>query len=393
MSEDRLHRYLALALGAGAGALLLARGPVAVSEGPESAPSARSEPAEANRADLDRAIAALAERLARVPGTPPTALEANLRLLALGPAALAPGDLSAEDRAAPPSAIRTNLEAIAATATAQPASLPDAPEGDAEREADPLATLVVLLEAGTPLERRLPLASGSVSVGRLLELAVPGAITRSDSLDPWPLDLLAFAVLAGAQDKRDELARRAQASLRRLDREQRTLPAIEPGRAFTARAPSPSARSFERDLQLSSAVFRAIAVLADPGLENQALRQLNSLLRRYPDEREGYAERLAQASGAVERAQIHLEAVETLGRLEQALFGAHVALRRQDRLGPPPRAAKSMRRAAYDLIQHLEALRESGMFELSSARDAAAIERLRALAHGLRGLRAARVAT
>jgi hypothetical protein len=386
-SEDQLHRYLALILGAAAGAVLLARGPVAVHDVVSAAPDSQVELAEVSRADLDRSIAALVEWIGQGPAAPRTALEANLRLLALGRTALAPSDLGAGDRAVPPSAIRANLEALAAAATAQPASLPDTATRETQHDADPIATLAILLEAGTPLEQRLPLASGSISLGRLLELTLPGLSARRDSLDPWSVDLLSYSVLAGTSDRREELARRAQAGLRRLDLAQRTPPAA-PGAAV-----DPAAASFDDELQLSSAVFRAVAVLADPRLESQAMRQLSALLRRYPDERDAYRERLSRASNSAERVEIHLQAIETLGRLEQALFGAHVAVRRQDRPGPSPRAAKSMRRAAHDLIGHIEALRESGLFEKIPVRDAGTIGRLRALAHGLRGLRAARVAT
>jgi hypothetical protein len=361
----------------------------------DAEPAGREAFAEVDRAVLDRSIAALNAWIAGDSKGTRTPLEANLRLLALGRAGLSPADLSAES-GAPPSAIRANLEALAATATARPASLPDGGERDTQRDGDPLATLAILLEAGTPVGQPLPLASGTVSVGRLLELALPGLSARHDSIDPWSLDLFSFAVLAGATSRREELARRAQASLRRLEREQRTAAAAP------ARAPHPhvppagadpgEASALDRDLQLSSAMFRAVAVLSDTGLETQALRHLNTLLRRYPEDREAYRQRLSLAGSATERSDIHLEAVETLGRLEQALFGAHVALRRQDRPGPPPRAAAVIRRAAHDLIEHLDALRESGLFEGGAAPEASS-RRLRALAHGLRGLRAARVAT
>jgi hypothetical protein len=378
-------------LGAGAGALLLARGPVATGPIADAEPTARDAFAEVSRSDLDRSITELSAWIARDSSGTSTPVEANLRLLALGRAALTPADLSAELRGAPQSAIRANLEALAGTATAQPAALPEGGERGTEREGDPLATLAILLEAGMPVGQQLPLGSGTVSLGRLLELALPSLSTRRDSIDPWSLDLLSFAVLAGATSRREELARRAQASLRRLDHEQRAAAGEKP--TLLPEPHAPSAGTLDSELQLSSAMFRAVAVLSDTGLESQALRHLNALLRRYPDDRDSYRQRLVLASSSSERNDIHLEAVEALGRFEQALFGAHVAMRRQDRPGPPPRAALTIRRAAHDLIEHLDALRDNGLFERTAARDAAAIHRLRALAHGLRGLRAARVAT
>src|SRR5690349_20453905 len=82
-SEDRLHRALALLLGALAGAVLLMREPAAPAEATGADAAARPrEPDAPSRAALEAAIAELGRWFAaRVPRAP---LDANRRLLALG---------------------------------------------------------------------------------------------------------------------------------------------------------------------------------------------------------------------------------------------------------------------------------------------------------------------
>jgi hypothetical protein len=134
-------------------------------------------------------------------------------------------------------------------------------------------------------------------------------------------------------------------------------------------------------------------VLAEPALDQLALRHLNALLSGYQLQRELHRHLLATASDARERVIVHLSAIESLGRLEQALYGAHLTFRSQDRPGPAPRAASSMRRAAHELVEHLDALRAASLFGTSQALGIPPDDVLRAAAHALRGLRTARVAT
>jgi hypothetical protein len=136
-------------------------------------------------------------------------------------------------------------------------------------------------------------------------------------------------------------------------------------------------------------------VLGEPDLAQRGLRHLNALLSRYQLERDAYRKLIAQAGTPAQRAALHADALEAFGRVEQALYGAHLAFRRPDRPGPAPRTATSMRRAAHDLLEHLSALRNEAAFNAGPGGpgtiDTARLAR--AAAQALRGLRAARVAT
>jgi hypothetical protein len=399
--EDKIHRYLLLALGVVAGAALLTPNRREHAEGAADA-RASSEPEELTRASLDAAIAELARWIERAPRPPRTPLEANLRLLALGRSGLGSG--TNEPRAA---LAWANLEALTAShlPAAQLAGLARDAAPDEARDGDPLATLAILLETGTPLADPLPLASGPLSARRLLELALPRVADGRPSLDPWSLDLLSFAVLGGMTERRTELIRWTLGGLNRLDREQRALTDLQGGGEPPAKALERLGAEFRqrrsrgtgggRELQLSAAVFRAVAVLAEPELEQRALRHLNAVLFRYQLERDVYRQLLTAALDPAQRNAIHVSALEALGRLEQALYGAQLTFRRGDGSGPAPRTASSMRRAASDLIDHLDALKQSSVFATGAEPEGAPAseELIRAVTHALRGLRAARVAT
>ncbi|HWO12704.1 MAG TPA: hypothetical protein VNN80_24570 [Polyangiaceae bacterium] len=359
-----LHRRLALGIGALAGLVLLVRGPVDTSGAPstDGGAAARSD---VSRAELDAAIARLTTWVEQSSRAPSSAFETNQRLLALGRAAL-------DDSAAP---IAASLERLAAASAAEAALADDSSAS---------ATLAILLEAGAPLERELQLPSGPASLRHLLELALPAARASSSAADPWALDVLSFAVLAGLPEQRETLARRAHNSLLALDHEQRMLAS---GRRQGADGTSAALDS----LQLAASVFRAIAVLADAELEQRGLRQLNALVRRHASDRENWRERRARAQGEGERLALDIEALEALGLLEQSLFGAHLAFRRGERAEPAPRTANSMRRAAGDLLEHLAALERAGALQPGRAPSSPGL--LRAATQALRGLRAARIAT
>lgn len=393
---------LLLALGASAGALLFLRGP-----SPERADSGavavRSDtaPEEVTRPALEAAIQELLGWVERRSPEPRTPFEANQRLLALGRAALPSGE------SAPRSPAWANLEALAGSQrpAAQMAALTTEPSGSEARAGDALATLAILLETGIPLDEELRLASGTTRVRQLLELALPSLAERRASPDPWALDLLSFAVLGGIPARRPELARLTLSSLARLDRQQQPLTELQgDGMAAGGALERLTSELAERlstgtghgsDLQLSAAVFRAVAVLGEPELEQRALRHLNALLFRYELERDVYQRLLARTPEPAQRVALHVEAIENLGRLEQALYGAHLAFRRGDRPGPAPRTATSMRRAASDLIEHLSALRRASAFDASEDTRARVDrdELARAATQALRGLRAARIAT
>jgi hypothetical protein len=355
------------------------RGPVAVPP-PDEAPSAEVDTGPALYVQVNATVQDLATRLGRSVARSP--LDVNLRLLALGRAALEDNPRSSR----PPSAT-SNLDTLLAAPAAQPAALPAAPDS-ASADASGLATLAILLEAGTPLELELPLSTGPTPLGHLLELGVTqlGAHPRVDALS---IDLLSFAVLAGMKERRDDLGRLMRQALTRLEQEHHALVtaqgSTQPRPAEPRDAAPPSA---PEQLRLSASLFRATAVLGDPALRQRALRHLSTLLYRYQADRDAYRASLARASDARAKGEIHLRALESLGRLEEALFGAHIAFRNGERPGPAPRTAASMKRVARDLLEHYEAVRATLPPDADLPTPV-----LRALTHALRGLRAARVAT
>ena len=375
-----LHRYLALGIGAGAGLLFLLRGPASEQAARDAtAVAARAEP---TRAELDAAIARLAAWVESTSRAPRTPLETNQRLLALGRGALE-GDAAAiaaslERLMAP----RASVAAPVPAALSADPSPPGAARSSAVRDASAAATLAILLEAGTPLERELPLSKGPVRVAELLDRALPEALSRPGDTDPWALDLLSFALLAGKPEPRDALASRVHASLLLLERALRAPalpPAVEGGRAWL------------EALELGPSVFRAIAVLAEDDLRERGLRCASALVQRMGVERGRWRERLGQARSEPERLLVHLEALEALGQFEQTLFGAHLAFRRGEGAEPAARTASSMRRAAGDLLDHLATLERTKVFA-DGATGEPRLERSRAAARALRGLRAARIA-
>jgi len=378
-AEDLIHRGLALLLGATAGALFLVRGPGTVP--PPEAASAEVDTGPALYVEVNSTIQDLAARLGRSVARTP--LDVNLRLLALGRAALEESPKSSR----PPSAT-SNLDTLLGAPPAQPAGLPSAaPDSDAA-DASGLATLSILLEAGTPLELELPLSTGPTPLGHLLEVGVT-RLGAHPGVDALSIDLLSFAVLAGMKDHRDELGRLVRQALTRLEQQHHALVtaqgATPPGLAEPRDAPPPSDPD---KLRLSASLFRATAVLGDPALRQRALRHLSTLLYRYQADREAYRSSLERTSDQRAKVEIHLRALESLGRLEEALFGAHIAFRNGDRPGPAPRTAASMKRVARDLLEHYAAVRATLPADTDLPTPV-----LRALTHALRGLRAARVAT
>jgi hypothetical protein len=393
---------LLLALGASAGALLFLREPSSERPATDSGDGrAAIAPEEVTRPALEAAIQDLVGWIERGPREPRTPLGANLRLLALGRAALPSGE------SAPRSLAWANLEALAGSngPVAQVASRTEPSVRVEARDGDALATLAILLETGIPLDEELRFASGVTSVRKLLELALPSVSQRRADPDPWALDLLSFAVLGGMSERRAELGHLTLSSLTRLDRQQQPLTELQGDGAAAGGALEQLTTELGRriatgegrgaDLQLSAAVFRAVAVLGEPALEQRALRHVNALLFRYQLERDVYQRLLARTPDPAQRVAVHVDAIESLGRLEQALYGAHVTFRRGDRPGPAPRTASSMRRAASDLIEHLSALGRGSSFDARAVtRDGPGQDALlRAATQALRGLRAARAAT
>jgi hypothetical protein len=389
-----------LALGA-ANLAILVQGPF---EGPlppaEAARAAVSEsPSEAGRAELDAAIQRLEAWLAPSRAQAAPGFEHQLALQGLGP--------TQDDRAHPEHWLSRLLGTESATAWLA-SSATAAPNAEATRPTLTTA-LVILLESGVPLELEIALAPAEKAPGlKLSELvrrtleSQPGGQEQSAETDPWQLDLMSLAVLGGLEPYRERLAQATQRALRGLDRAQRSQ-SVQPGSGpldgkqlarmaqewHAARGSRPPGAL---DLHCSAAVFRAAAVLGDDDLETQALRHLNGLLARYRNDRALYRYLEATARNEHERDTARLEALENLGRLEEALYNAHLTFRSDASSAPAPYTAQVMRMAARDLIDRLQGL-DSRDFEPNAGN---APERrrelLRAAVHALRGLRTARVA-
>jgi len=397
-SEDRIHLALMLALGA-ANLAILVQGPFEgrLPAAEAARVAANEQPNEANRAELDAAIQRLEAWLAPARAQAAPGLEHQLALQGLGP--------TPDDRAHPEQWLGRLLGSETATAWLAP----DAPGPSAEATRPTLtAALVVLLEAGVPLEQEISLGAAEKAPGvKLSELVQRTLAARAVSpeegadADPWQLDLLSLGVLGGLEQYRERLARATQRALRRLDLVQRSQ-SVQPGSgpldsqqlarlAQAWRAPHGSEPPGARDLHASAAVFRATAVLEDDDLDAQARRHLNSLLSRYRNDRALYRYLETTARNERERSTARVEAIENLGRLEEALYNAHLTIRSDASSAPAPSTARVMRLAARDLIERLQGL-DSRDFEQKSDAPERRRDLLRAAVHALRGLRTARVA-
>ncbi len=370
-SEDKIHCALVLALGVSVAALRLGAPP---------APALRDKPAaaaaplpaamllrpavEVQRTELDARIEQLAAWVAGASTRAPSPHERLLSWQGLG-------------RSGKPTEDTRELTPVFQT--------------------EPALALSVLLEAGLPIDTLVSFDGAPAPLGDWVARELDKPAPKAGVPDPWQLDLLSLAMLGGATRHRPRLEHLTQATLTHLDRRTRASPARQghelTGSDIEALAQlwgQPKARH-ERatDLQLSSVVFRAVAVLQDPDLDSQARRHLNALLFRVRVDRALTAHLLTGANpGAAE--QVRLSRVEELGRLEQALYNAHLAFRSSEAAAPPQRIGVIMRQVARDVIDHLEALDLEGTAQVSGA---ARAERLEAAVQALRGLRTARAAT
>jgi hypothetical protein len=381
--EDKIHIGLLLAIGALAGALILGRAPGDPRRVPTAAAVAGSvdTPLEPTRAELDACIEQLKVWVERSHDRAGTALELSLGLQGLGLRGLGQGG---SDRDAPPARAMAKMLA----------------EGNAA------ASLAMLLEAGVSLDRELPLETGGVSVRQLVE----AELQKSREVQParhepdaWQLDLLSFATLGGLTQYRERLAQLTQRSLSHLDRQYRDANARQGAGKLEALDLKQLAEVWEQrggpngpatdELHISAAVFRAVAVLAEPELEQRARRHLSTLLFSYQTDRALHHHLLTTSADPGRAIAVRLAALESLGRLEQALYSAHLAFRREARPDPAPRTASVMRQAAHDLIDHWQHLRQTALFEPQHGEVAGGrSELMRAAVHALRGLRTARIA-
>jgi hypothetical protein len=268
---------------------------------------------------------------------------------------------------------------------------------------------VILLESGVPLAQDIALAPAEKAPGlklsELVQRTLEGQAVGSEEgaeADPWQLDLLSLGVLGGLEQYRERLAHATQRALRRLDRAQRSQ-SVQPGSgaldaqqlallAQAWRAPRGSEPPGALDLHCSAAVFRATAVLRDDDLDTQARRLLNTLLSRYRNDRALYRYLETTARNERERRDARVEALENLGRFEEALYNAHLSFRKDASSPPAPYTAQVMRLAARDLIDRLQNLDSRDFQPAPSDAPERRRELLRAAVHALRGLRTARVA-
>jgi hypothetical protein len=364
--EDKIHCVLVLVLGISVVALRLGEPPAAPAQPEKPVPSAAllSPALEVRRSELDAPI----QRLAAWVG-------------------------EARTRAASPEETLLGWQALGRSGK---------PTEDARQLApvfrtEPAAALSVLLEAGLPIDTAVSFDGAPAPLGEWVARELDKPSPKAGVPDPWQLDLLSFAMLAGITRYRTRLEHLTQASLTHLDRQMRASPARQ-GRELTAadidglarvwRLPG-SRQERATDLHLSQVVFRAVAVLQDPDLDTQARRHLNALLFRFRVDRALTAHLLANAD-AKTAASVRLSAVEELGRLEQALYNAHLAFRGSGTAAPPQRVGVAMRQIARELIDHVAALQLEGA---TPAQGAAQAELLQAAVQALRGLRTARAAT
>lgn len=371
-AEDKIHLALATALAVVAGGLVLGRDPLPA--GPSRRPSeaaATHTVVQISRAELDAAIAplrAFVQRRLREASTPS---ELALALHGLGPAAL-----------------ETDPERLLArisTRWVAPGGPPDSVV---------LEALGTLLEAGVPLERQLQTGQRSASLRELVDaaLSATGEAARQRATSHWELDLLALATLAGMSEHSERLARSAHAALQDLELSFRDASALRKDADTLAWRDPGEIQPDVTALEASAAVFRAVAVLDAHDLDVRARRHLAALSLHYQAARALFDRLLPLARSADEKHRVHLAALERLGRLEEALYLAHLGLRRGDASEPAPGMGRFMRQVARDLLDHWSSARASGRFDATADRDELQEASLRAAVHALRGLRTARIA-
>lgn len=395
-AEDKIHVMLLTVLAAASAAVFSVRPPA---EPAPAAPPSRAlvaPPEEVRREELDAAIAALRDSIQTRYATSSNPGDLAFAVHALGRAALGTDPeaaLARLTRGWPPS----SPASLAHVSGAAGDLLPPAQTLGAERS--PLTILGTLLEAGFSLDQRIPLSAGHATLGELVKAALEASPDTSEGALAQRLDLAAFATLAGMREHAALLGQLTYDSLRRLELAHREWSAprggeldgstlARLGKAFHEGGElQPSAA----ELHASGATFRAVAVLGERDLDEPARRHLGALSYRHRVERAVYAHLLTQAGDAADRRRVHLTALERLGRLEQALYQAHLLYRTEQRRAPTPELARSMRQVARDLLDHLREARGSILADGSAdgtERDAV----LRAAVHALRGLRTARIA-
>lgn len=374
-SSDRIERWLAVALVAAAGALALR--PVSpVSDGPTTSEA---------RASLDeRALVRDIERLERwLTRVYEGATRSEERVLGLEALGRNKANLERQPLA------RLLSDFAPSTAFARLAT------DDPERSAALLGP-IALLEAGVPPSERLQTAEGELSLEQLVERALEAVrdLRPHDSGErARVLKLTALAVASGLAQHAPILAERAEAALVWLERGQRS-PSVQAARA-TAGGAAPLASGARSRSELSAAVFFAFAVDPRPAFDARLRRHLHTLLVSPTSEAADAAEDERSSAGGAEAdgapRSRQERALEARGRLAQALFMAHLALRPSADAAPSPALARALRESAARSLVLLEALEAKGAF--GGARDVPPSPELYAAAvQALRGLRAARLA-
>jgi hypothetical protein len=147
------------------------------------------------------------------------------------------------------------------------------------------------------------------------------------------------------------------------------------------------------DLHWSVAVFRGVAVLNEAPLAAAARQHQRALLGRYRRDRALYRYLIATAQDERERVRVQLGALENLGRLEEALYGAQLTLQGGPDRTPGSETARVMRMAARELVEHWHSLEASSLASRTRLPEPERVALVRAAVHALRGLRTARIAS
>ncbi len=398
-AEDKIHVALLAAIATASASLFAVERPLSTPPPVEARARVAAPPGDVRREELDAAISLLRDWIQDRYSRSDDPRELGLAVCALGRAALGPEPQQRLGRLirAWPRELTTRAASLVPVSGAPLAAPgPESPLG----EAAPMAVLATLLEAGLPLEQRVPLEAGETTLGALVRAALEASPELSSNDVAGRLDLTAFAALAGMRDESAKLGQLTYESLKRLELGYREWNTARVDGGLDAASVDELGKSFREggelepgaaELHASAAVFRAVAVLAERDLDEPARRHLGALSYRYRIERALYGHLLAEADGAKARARVHLTAVERLGRLEQALYQAHLLYRTEHQPQPTAELARLMRQVARDLLDHLAQARGSVLSD-TPANAAQREPALRAAVHALRGLRTARIA-
>lgn len=263
---------------------------------------------------------------------------------------------------------------------------------------DRATTLSVLLELGWQLSRPIPFAGDKLPLGKKVEATLAEYRLNSSThrVDAVELNLRALFEMSGGPGNRQYFGDLTRAALVELTKQYRNLNAlrgqgsVDPlGRHALLELKNSHPDRTDSSVALSSAALRAAAILREPELLTLALRHGNSLAFRARHEIEFFQNALASTRSAERRHSIRLNALESLGRLGQALHAASLVAQRQTKSPPSAVLAAPMLGVAAELVRHL---RSDDLKSLGNMGSNLPPRSLLAAVHTLRALRTAREA-